>query len=181
MHARRFNREIERLREPDRITRMEVDRVVNLSLDGLDHPGMVLDIGTGSGLFAEAFAAKGLQVTGIDANPEMLPAARQFVPTGTFQEGVAEALPFPDGSFDLLFMGLLLHETDDIAAALAEAYRVTRRRLAVLEWPKKEQEFGPPLDHRLDVKSVISLAEQAGFHKIVSISLTYLLLYLFDR
>ena len=60
-------------------------------------------------------------MTGLDANPEMLPVARQFVPAADFQEGVAEALPFGDGSFDLVFMGLLLHETDDISAALAEA------------------------------------------------------------
>jgi ubiquinone/menaquinone biosynthesis C-methylase UbiE len=181
MHERRFNREIERLRDPERVERMEVGRVIDLSLEGLDHPEAVLDIGTGSGLFAEAFAAKGLRVTGIDANPEMLPAARQFVPTGTFQDGVAEALPFPDGSFDLLFMGLLLHETDDIAAALAEACRVSRRRLVVLEWPKTEQEFGPPLDHRLNAETVISLSKRAGFLNVEMIPLTYLVLYRMDR
>ncbi len=166
MHERRFNREIERLRDPDRVTRMEVSRVVDLSLDGLDRPEKILDIGTGSGLFAEVFAAKGMQVTGIDANPEMLPAARQFVPSGSFQEGVAEALPFPDKSFDLVFMGLLLHETDDPAAAIMEAYRVTRQRLAILEWPKAEQEFGPPLEHRLDTNLVTAYFEGAGFRKI---------------
>jgi ubiquinone/menaquinone biosynthesis C-methylase UbiE len=181
MHERRFNREIERLRDPERVERMEVGRVIDLSLEGLDHPEAVLDIGTGSGLFAKAFAAKGLRVTGIDANPEMLPAARQFVPTGTFQEGVAEALPFPDGSFDLLFMGLLLHETDDIAAALAEAYRVTRRRLVVLEWPKEQQEFGPPPEHRLDHDEVISLSKRTGFLNVEMIPLTYLVLYRLDR
>jgi hypothetical protein len=51
----------------------------------------------------------------------------------------------------------------------------------VLEWPKTEQEFGPPLDHRLDAGTVISLAKQAGFQKIKSISLTHLVLYLLDR
>ncbi len=120
-------------------------------------------------------------MTGVDVNPEMLRVARQFVPSGTFQEGVAEALPFPDRSFDLLFMGLLLHETDDIAAALAEAHRVTRRRLVVLEWRDEEQEFGPPLDHRLDANVVITLAERAGFRKIETIPLTYLVLYRMDR
>lgn len=181
MHERRFNREIERLRDSDRVARMEVSRVVDLSLEGMDQPEQILDIGTGSGLFAEVFAAKGLQVTGIDANPEMLPAARQFVPSGSFQEGVAEALPFPDKSFDLVFMGLLLHETDDPAAAITEAYRVTRQRLAILEWPKAEQEFGPPLEHRLDANLVTAYFEGAGFRKIITTPLSWLVLYRTDR
>jgi len=90
MHERRFNREIERLRDPERIARLEVERVVDLALEGLKEVQSVLDVGTGSGLFAEQFAAKGLQVTGLDANPEMIPAARQYVPAGTFHEGIAE-------------------------------------------------------------------------------------------
>ncbi len=84
-------------------------------------------------------------------------------------------------SFDLVFMGLLLHETDDISAALAEAHRVTSRRLAVLEWPKEQQEFGPPPDHRLDTDEVISLSKRAGFLNVEMIPLTYLVLYRMDR
>ena len=160
---------------------MEVPRVVDLSLEGIPNSGSVLDIGSGSGLFPEEFARRGLAVTGLDANPEMLPVARQFVPTADFQEGVAEALPFGGGSFDLVFMGLLLHETDDISAALAEAYRVTNRRLAVLEWPKEQQEFGPPADHRLGTDEVISLSKRAGFRNVEMIPLTYLVLYRMDR
>ena len=44
----------------------------------------ILDVGTGSGLFAEVFFKRGLEVSGVDANPEMLIAARQFVPKGIF-------------------------------------------------------------------------------------------------
>lgn len=160
---------------------MEVPRVVDLSLEGIPLIGRVLDIGSGSGLFSEEFARRGLAVTGLDANPEMLPVARQFVPAADFREGVAEALPFGDDSFDLVFMGLLLHETDDISAALAEAHRVTSHRLAVLEWPKEQQEFGPPPEHRLKSDEVISLSERAGFLNIEMIPLTYLVLYRMDR
>ena len=177
MHERRFNREIERLRDPERIARLELERVANLALEGLTAVQTVLDIGTGSGLFAEQFAARGLQVTGLDANREMLTAARQYVPSGTFHEGVAEKLPFPDGSFDLVFMGLLLHETDDILAALSEARRVTRQRLAILEWPDEEQSFGPPREHRLSSEKIALLARQAGFKELQWERLDALVLY----
>ena len=180
MHKRRFNREIERLRDPERIALLEVDRVVNLALENLAGVQSVLDVGTGSGLFAEQFAAKGLQVTGLDVNPDMLLAARQYVPSGLFQEGIAEKIPFPEGSFDLVLMGLLLHETDDIPAALSEAHRVALKRLAILEWPDEEQSYGPPLEHRLSYEIIVSLAKKAGFTEVKYIRLENLSLYLAD-
>jgi len=180
MHERRFNREIERLRDPERIARLELRRTADLALDGLKEIRNLLDVGTGSGVFAEVFAAKGLQVTGIDANPEMLSVARQYVPVGTFQKGIAEKLNFPDKSFDLIFMGLSLHETDDILAALQEAHRVALQRLVILEWPDEEQTFGPPREHRLSYKIITSLANQAGFKEVQQIRLEYLSLYRID-
>jgi ubiquinone/menaquinone biosynthesis C-methylase UbiE len=180
MHERRFNREIERLRDPERIARLEVERVVQVTLEGLKEVRAVLDVGTGSGVFAEQFAARGLQVTGLDANLEMLPVARGYVPLGTFQEGTAEKLPFPDGSFDLVFMGLLLHETDDGLAALREAHRVVLKRVAILEWPYEEGSFGPPLEHRLPLEKITQLAKQAGFKDVQQIRLQNLVFYKLD-
>jgi ubiquinone/menaquinone biosynthesis C-methylase UbiE len=177
MHERRFNREIERLRDPERIARLEVERVVNLAMEGVKEVQSVLDVGTGSGLFAEQFAVKGLQVTGLDANPEMLPAARQFVPSGIFQLGIAEKMPFSDKSFDLVFMGLLLHETDNLLAALSEAYRVAINRVAILEWPDEEANFGPPRNHRLSFEKIQSAAHEAGFINVDSFHLKHLVLY----
>jgi ubiquinone/menaquinone biosynthesis C-methylase UbiE len=180
MHERRFNRDIERLRDPDRVARLEVEQVVDLTLENLAEARTVLDVGTGTGLFAEQFGRKGLVVTGLDVKPEMVAAAQKYVPDGTFREGIAEKLPFPDGSFDLVFMGLLLHETDDTLLALREARRVAVKRLAVLEWPKEEQLFGPPIEHRLAYEDLTSLARQAGFKSVQPIRLESLVLYRLD-
>ena len=180
MHERRFNRAIEQLRAPDRVARLEVDRVVRLVLENLTDVRSILDIGTGSGLFAEAFASKGLQVFGVDANPEMLPEAQKFVPSGTFRESAAEKLPFKKGEFDLAFMGLVLHETDDALKALKEAYRVTTRMVAILEWPDEEQPFGPPMEHRLSFEKINTLARKAGFKSIDPVRLESLVLYRLD-
>src|SRR5512147_1760615 len=139
-HGHRFN-DIERLRSPERMERLEVDRVVDLALEG-NPLQSIIDIGTGSGIFAEAFASRGLAVTGIDANPEMPEAARRYVPGSHFQQGTAESIPYLDGSFDLTFMCLVLHDTDGLLKALQEAYRVINARLAILEWPYVEQDYG---------------------------------------
>ena len=181
MHEKRFNREIERLRDPDRIVRMEVGRVVDLVLNGVNDSQSLLDVGTGSGLFAEQFEAKGLKVTGLDANADMIPAAQEFVPSGDFQIGVAEKLPFNDKSFDIVFMGLLLHEVDDLVAAMSEASRVVRLRIAILEWTYEEQAFGPPFEHRLSYDQIESAAIAAGFKNIKQQKLANLVLYIIEK
>lgn len=180
MHERRFNREIERLRDPERIAWLEVERVVNLTLEELGGVKKVLDVGTGSGVFAEQFAARDLLVSGVDVNPEMLLAARQYVPAGVFNEGTAEKLPYADGAFDVVFMGLLLHETDDLLSALREARRTGIMRTAVLEWPDEEQSFGPPREHRLTADKVETAARQAGFKRVEQLKLEQLVLYRLD-
>jgi ubiquinone/menaquinone biosynthesis C-methylase UbiE len=178
MHEKRYGREIERLRDPERVARLEVNRVIDLILNHYNGITSVLDVGTGSGLFAEAFALKKLQVTGVDANPEMVKASSHFVPSGTFQEAIAEKLPFHDRSFDVVFMGLVLHETDKTLAAVQEAFRVSRSGLAILEWPYETGPIGPPLEHRLSSENITTLAQSAGFVDQKLIQLEFLSLYL---
>ncbi len=164
MHEKRFKGDIDRLRSPERVERLEVERVTDLFLEN-GTTGSVLDVGTGTGLFAEAFSRRGLEVTGVDANPEMLIAARRYVPNGDFREGTAEALPYQDGSFDFVFLGLVLHESDEPLKSLMEARRVARKRVGILEWPYQEGVFGPPLAHRLNPEDLANLFRKAGFQK----------------
>jgi len=181
MNEKRFNGAIERLRRPERVARLEVDRVTRLCLDAVElktELRTVLDVGVGSGLFAEAFSKQGVSISGVDANPEMLPAAHQYVADGEFRLGLAEALPYADAEFDLVFMGLVLHESDDQLKAMQEARRVANRRVCVLEWPYRENDgFGPPLAHRLSPEKIGDLARQAGFTHLHSTQLNHLVLY----
>jgi SAM-dependent methyltransferase len=164
MHEKRFEGDIDRLRLPERVERLEVERVVGLCLGG-DPLGNMLDIGTGTGLFAEAFSARGLEISGVDVNPAMLAAARRFVPKGDFREGTAEALPYADASFDLVFLGLILHESSEPMQVLGEVRRVTCKRVGILEWPYRDQLFGPPLTDRLKPEDLAVLFQKAGFRK----------------
>jgi ubiquinone/menaquinone biosynthesis C-methylase UbiE len=177
-HDRRFHGDPARLRSDERLARLEVPRVVALCLEGLTRP-RVLDVGTGSGVFAEAFAAAGLEVVGVDPNETLLALARQHAPAARFETGTAETLPFSDRAFDLVFLGHVLHETDEPLQALEEARRVARARVAVLEWPHEERqpEHGPPLEHRLRVETVLDLAARAGFAKPQHVRLTHMDFY----
>jgi ubiquinone/menaquinone biosynthesis C-methylase UbiE len=171
---------VKKLRAPERLAFLEVDRAVSESLHDLG-ARTVLDIGTGSGIFAEAFAGRGLRVTGIDIQEEMLEAARTFVPGARFERAASEDLPFADGSFDLCFLGLVLHETDRPRRAIEEACRACRMRTAVLEWPVRQQPMGPPLELRWKTEDLLGLATAAGFAQVRAVPLTHLTLFLFDK
>jgi ubiquinone/menaquinone biosynthesis C-methylase UbiE len=179
MHEKRFAGDLDRLRSPERVTLLEVERVVDLCMEAGDISS-VLDVGTGTALFAKEFARHGLKVAGADVNPETLPLARSFVHLGDFREGPAEALPFPDHSYDLVFLGLVLHEADDPLKALKEAHRVVRKQVCILEWPYTEQPFGPPLAHRLNPEILVGLFHEAGFRKWKTLDLANTVLYCLD-
>lgn len=176
MHEKRFEGDIARLRNPERIAHLEVERSIMVCLQGAQIR-CVLDVGTGTGLFAEAFTRHGLIVSGVDLKPEMLQAARTYVPVGDFCVSTAEALPFADSSFDLVFMGLLLHESDEQRQVLNEARRVARSRVGILEWAYREEEFGAPLVHRVAPEIISELALEAGFNRVEVIPLSKLVCY----
>ncbi len=175
-HDRRFHGDAARLRSAERIARLEVDRVANLSIEGLATP-RILDVGTGTGVFAEAFAARACPVTGIDTNSGLLQEAGQIVPTAEFRQAAAEAIPYGDGAFEVVFLGHVLHETDDPIGALSEARRVATARVVVLEWPYMQEKQGPPLEHRLSPEKVVKMARLAGLEQVEVLKLAHMDLY----
>jgi SAM-dependent methyltransferase len=179
VHGHRFAN-IEQLRAPERLQRLEVGRVVDLVLDGI-HTHTAVDVGTGSGVFAEEFARRELTVTGIDANVGMLHSARRYVPGGYFLQAVAEGIPFADNAFDVVFLGLVLHETDNLLKTMQEAHRVAQVRVALLEWPHRAEEFGPGLEERLRQEDMELLSRQAGLGPIEVFPLQKLVLYRWEK
>jgi ubiquinone/menaquinone biosynthesis C-methylase UbiE len=176
VHGHRFD-QVERLRSPERIAHLEVERVADQVLNDISARNL-LDIGTGTGLFAQEFYKRGLTVAGIDANPKMLEAARSYLPKAVLRQATAEEIPFPDHSFDIVFMGLVLHETDDLLKSLQEARRVVSQRVAVLEWPYQVEDFGPGLEERIPPAMMASLSKQAGFGELKTFPLEKLVLYM---
>jgi ubiquinone/menaquinone biosynthesis C-methylase UbiE len=89
---------------------------------------LVLDIGCGGGVLARSLSDRGARVVGVDPNMEAVGAARQAVPTGTFYQAGAEAMPFADSSFDGAILLNSLHHVPMLAMhqALREAARVTK-------------------------------------------------------
>lgn len=102
--------------------------VVELSDAGTD--ARVLDVATGTGAQALAFADRCGEVIGIDLSERMLEIARQKSrrPNLSFLRADAAALPLGDGSFDVACISFALHEMPPSVRerVLREMVRVAR-------------------------------------------------------
>jgi ubiquinone/menaquinone biosynthesis C-methylase UbiE len=104
------------------------------SLEPLNPGDAVLDIGCGAGvdsLVAAHLVGAGGKVVGLDVTAAMLERARANLArlgltNVTFQVGDAEALPFPEGSFNAIISNGVFNLTLDKEKALREAHRVLK-------------------------------------------------------
>ena len=91
----------------------------------------VLDVGCGGGLAAACLVQRGARVVGLDLSWASLHvAARQTrrpgCPEAVFTCGRAEALPFADASFEIVWCTDVLEHLADCPAAIAQMARVLK-------------------------------------------------------
>jgi 2-polyprenyl-3-methyl-5-hydroxy-6-metoxy-1,4-benzoquinol methylase len=97
----------------------------------------VLDIATGPGYIAEAFARNSREVVGVDLTEAMLAIGRgrteeRGVKNISFRVGDAQNLPFGDGEFDVVVCRLALHHVQQPAKVVNGMARVCRAGGTVL-------------------------------------------------
>jgi len=107
---------------------------------GLEPGARVLDIACGTGNVTIPLARRGAMVTGLDMMPHLLDEARARAAREglriRFDEGFAETLPYPDGSFDVLISMFGIMFSPLPATVASEMARVLRPggRLALANW-----------------------------------------------
>ena len=91
-----------------------VGRLRGLGLDALSHRleanAEILDLCCGSGEAAAPWISAGYAVTGLDVSPRALDLAAQRHPLMQRVEGLAEAPPLKDQSFNAIQLSVALHE-----------------------------------------------------------------------
>ena len=91
--------------------------------EGVRVPLRMLDVGCGTGANLEMLSAFG-NAEGVDVSDDALEFCRR---KGlTVQKGLAEKLPYEDGSFDVTTALDVVEHLDDDIAGLKEMYRVTK-------------------------------------------------------
>jgi SAM-dependent methyltransferase len=105
----------------------------------------VLDVGTGTGVVAITARNIGAKVTGLDLTPALLAQARESAAVAghddiAWHEGDAEALPFPDASFDVVLsqFGHMFAPRPEVA--VGEMLRVLKPggTIAFATWPGEQ-------------------------------------------
>lgn len=83
-----------------------------------------LEVGCGEGRVVRDLARRGHRVVALDLSPTLIRSAKEADPAGAYVQANASALPFPDGSFDLVVAYNSLIDVEDMLAAVGEAARV---------------------------------------------------------
>ena len=144
---------------------------------GLMMGQVVADLGCGNGFYvlpaAQMVGPTG-SVVAVDVQTNKLAAtisiANQF---GYRNIQVVQAdlnkplLDIPAASCDLVIVGNIFHEIDQIDRLIKNIYLILKSpgSLLVVEWKKTATPFGPPLNKRVDQEKLEILLMQAGLRK----------------
>jgi len=108
-----------------------------VALSGWQPGEKVLDLCTGTGGAALAFALQGAQVVGVDLARGMLKraSAKGAGTQSSWLEMDATCLAFPDNAFEVSVLSLALHHMPEYVQlnVLSELRRVTSRRIVIIE------------------------------------------------
>jgi ubiquinone/menaquinone biosynthesis C-methylase UbiE/uncharacterized protein YbaR (Trm112 family) len=111
--------------------------------------GRVLEVGCGSGGLVTAMAGAGASIVGVDIAMRWLVVARQRLADRRLQAPLvaasAEALPWPDKTFDTVVADSVIEHLDNPATALSECARVLRPGGRLVLWsPNRFSIFTDP-------------------------------------
>lgn len=82
----------------------------------------ILDIGCGLGMYVRQFLQFSDRVYGVDVDPDKIEQGSREL--ANLQVAPSEALPYPDGSFDVVLLHEVLEHVSDDRQSVAEALRV---------------------------------------------------------
>lgn len=164
----------QRLTDPAKVSRL-------VDASGAETSARVLEVGTGPGHVAAGFTEQCRKAVGLDLTDAPLKIAREkyenLIPKALcFVQGDAEAIPFEDDTFDVVYCRLTLHHLEEPADVLQQMSRVCRPNgtiaiedLVVSEHPERaeyqnrfERLRNPAHVRALPLSELLSVVADAG-------------------
>lgn len=173
--AHKFNvNNKQKLDNPRRREMLPIDKVLDTIV--LKPGEKVADIGCGIGYFtlpiAGVIGSEGT-VIALDVEAEMIEDLDKKIKEnhiGNIQTVMTEEynLKLDDAAVSYAFICTVLHEIDDRIKFMNETKRILNEggKLAVVEWIKRESEWGPPVEHRIASNEVMQELIDCGFKDI---------------
>ena len=131
-----------------------------------------VDVGVGMGFWTEPlseFVGSTGRVLAVDVEPIMLDevrtlAAQRNLTNVEVVHSDDASIPLNNGIADLVVLGFVLHEPENVEAFLAEVVRILKAtgRVLVVEWQTHPTDSGPPPEVRISVEEARALLGAAG-------------------
>ena len=167
----------------DNIMGEKIRPKIREKLNEEDNLGNLIELGCGTGYFTETLSNKSESIISTDISEEMLSIAREKLKGFEFQVMDCQDLKFDEGTFDTVFMGLVLLFTQP-ENALKESRRVLKpgglliiadpdisflsfygdlkfRFKALINYRKI-----PTTGHFLNQKKIVDMLDKAGFEVV---------------
>ena len=165
----KFNPEhIDRLLSVERLMEQHPEGL--LRREGLHPDDTFADVGCGPGFFtipAACIVGEKGKVYAIDTSEEMLFELdkRDPPPNVVLVKSDESKIPLDDAVVDMALVSYVLHEAEDPLLFLKEVRRILTDGavLLILDWKKRVEDKGPPVQDRLTEQSVLEVLEEAGF------------------
>ena len=143
---------------------------------GVESSEVVADIGCGIGYFtfalSEAVGKDGL-VYALDIQPEMLEDVQSKITENNIKNVIPLVtkeyeLTLEEASVGTALLCTVMHEVKMREKFLKEVNRIlcVNGRVVIIEWIKKDSDYGPPADHRLDKNVLKRNLVRTGFKEI---------------
>jgi 2-polyprenyl-3-methyl-5-hydroxy-6-metoxy-1,4-benzoquinol methylase len=167
---------IERFESPERDAYQKPELVLEYLGDLKDKK--IMDIGAGSGYFSVKLAEKGANVIAADVSDEFQDALKIRIDENNLENIELRNIPYdsPDLADNEVDMVLIVNTYHHIENRIDYFSKVKKGikpdgELVVIDYFKKELPVGPPVNHKIDMDTVISELEEAGYTLDVNVDL----------
>lgn len=168
-----------KLDNPKRREMLPIEKIVNeIELDSNDK---FADIGCGIGFFSIPVAKKineAGMVYALDVESEMIEEVNQRIQENhltNVKTILTDGYDFKleDDSVSKALISTVLHEIGDKKRFVQEASRILERngKIAIIEWIKRETDWGPPISHRVGSEEIKQILKDCSFEKITELEL----------
>jgi cyclopropane fatty-acyl-phospholipid synthase-like methyltransferase len=138
----------------------------------------IMDIGAGSGYFSVKLAENGANVIAADVSDEFQDALKIRIDENNLENIELRKIPYdsPDLADQEVDMVLIVNTYHHIENRIDYFSKVKKGikpggELVVIDYFKKELPVGPPINHKIDMETVISELEEAGYTLDVNVDL----------